>query len=390
MGLSFNILKKFAKQVFVPDKKDNSSVFYGTVVNKNDDGIMVKLDGSDLLTPVDSAMDSEVNDRVVIQIKDHKAYITGNTTSPASARSATAYIKLTNEGVVIGRLINDTPSGSYCLIGLTNEDAKSYPEGTEFYYIINPDGTVAAKFGDDLVDLGMTDHSKINFCDGRAVIEYEHNVPGEIESEKPTDDQISIKSNAVALNSEVVDKASDETILAESFSNAEVYQPSLYDFSPFASMSISSILKLTEEGVATYKDTLQALGYDLNILTYLSSINVSPFSINITSPKVSVNNSEILTKGNLSSSIYITSNISMTASVKAHGMKYFEVEATDIPSEYLAVGIQSINNSRPEECVISSWGVDSATNKLWARVTNVVGSQISVTLSFRGIFIKNN
>jgi hypothetical protein len=99
MQLPSSLVKEFAKMTNdTPERKKESTV-YGTVV-KDGDNYFVRLDGSDILTPIDMAMDAEAGDRVIVMIKDHKAVITGNITSPASARKNT-YIKTINDTLLL-------------------------------------------------------------------------------------------------------------------------------------------------------------------------------------------------------------------------------------------------------------------------------------------------
>ena len=170
MQLKDSVIRSFAKAVTNSnDYAETSGVLYGTV-KKNGSDTYVILDGSNLETPVVTAMDAEDGDRVIVSIDNHIATITGNITSPASARTASSYMKLTDEGLIAGRLVNGHPVGSYCLIGLKDEDKANYSDDTEFYYIMNPDNSIAARFGDDIIDLGITKESIIALCSGRAEI----------------------------------------------------------------------------------------------------------------------------------------------------------------------------------------------------------------------------
>lgn len=75
---------------------------------KNGDALYVRLDGSELLTPVSMAMEAESGDRVVVTIKNHTATVTGNITSPASARTATKFMKFTDaDGLVVGDMSDE-------------------------------------------------------------------------------------------------------------------------------------------------------------------------------------------------------------------------------------------------------------------------------------------
>lgn len=63
------------------------STVYGTVA-EHAGSLYVKLDGSDQLTPIDTMTEAVAGERVAVLIKDHRATVTGNLSSP-SARSAT-------------------------------------------------------------------------------------------------------------------------------------------------------------------------------------------------------------------------------------------------------------------------------------------------------------
>ena len=83
MALSHDLISQFAK-VINNDKKANSeSTSYGTTVEYNG-STYVKLDGSDLLTPVETTADTKAGERVTVLIKDHTATVTGNLSSPVA------------------------------------------------------------------------------------------------------------------------------------------------------------------------------------------------------------------------------------------------------------------------------------------------------------------
>lgn len=91
MELSRELLKQFAKVTRESENSVKETMAYGTVV-KNGDIVYVKIDGTDVLTPVSMAMDAENGDRVIVTIKNHSAVVTGNITSPASARTANRFM----------------------------------------------------------------------------------------------------------------------------------------------------------------------------------------------------------------------------------------------------------------------------------------------------------
>jgi hypothetical protein len=83
MNLSSDLVSKFVKATKDNRKPNTESTVYGTTVIY-DGKTYVKLDGSDLLTPVTTTTDIKTDERVTVLIKDHTATITGNITSPAA------------------------------------------------------------------------------------------------------------------------------------------------------------------------------------------------------------------------------------------------------------------------------------------------------------------
>jgi hypothetical protein len=87
MSLSSDLISQFVKATKDTTKPKTEETVFG-VVSKHDNRTWVKLDGSELWTPVTSTADVEDGDRVTVLIKDHTATITGNKSSP-SARKET-------------------------------------------------------------------------------------------------------------------------------------------------------------------------------------------------------------------------------------------------------------------------------------------------------------
>lgn len=95
MGLSDELISQFAK-ITKDDKKTKSeTTVYGTVVEYNGKNY-VKLDGSELLTPVSTTTNTTPGDRVTVLIKNHSATVTGNITSPSAKNSD---LEMTNSEV---------------------------------------------------------------------------------------------------------------------------------------------------------------------------------------------------------------------------------------------------------------------------------------------------
>ena len=85
MSLSSDLISEFVKVTKDDEKPKSETVVYGTTV-VYEGSTYVKLDGSELLTPVSTTTDTKPGERVTVMIKDHTATITGNMSSP-SARS---------------------------------------------------------------------------------------------------------------------------------------------------------------------------------------------------------------------------------------------------------------------------------------------------------------
>lgn len=82
MTLSTDLISQFVKTTKDTDSTKKESTLYGTVTNAEKKE--VKLDGSDISTPMSSTVDLALGDRVVVMIKNHNAVVTGNLTSPAA------------------------------------------------------------------------------------------------------------------------------------------------------------------------------------------------------------------------------------------------------------------------------------------------------------------
>lgn len=86
MALSSDLISQFV-QVTKEESPNKETTVYGTIVKYNGDRY-VKLDGSELLTPISMTADALEGERVTVMIKNHTATVTGNISSPA-ARSHT-------------------------------------------------------------------------------------------------------------------------------------------------------------------------------------------------------------------------------------------------------------------------------------------------------------
>lgn len=85
MALSSDLISKFAKAVRNSKPKEKKEDYaYGTVVLNANGKTCVKLDGSDIFTPISSTTDLLPGDRAMVLIKNHSVIVTGNISSPAA------------------------------------------------------------------------------------------------------------------------------------------------------------------------------------------------------------------------------------------------------------------------------------------------------------------
>lgn len=88
MDLPNDLISQFVKATKTETPKKETTV-YGTIVVKSDGKQYVQIDGSSIPepTPIDTTVDAANGDRVIVMIKDHKAVVTGNITSPSARDS---------------------------------------------------------------------------------------------------------------------------------------------------------------------------------------------------------------------------------------------------------------------------------------------------------------
>lgn len=87
MALSNDLISQFVKVTNDEVKTKPETTVYGAIVEV-DGTKFVKIDGSEVLTPISSTADAEANERVIVTIKDHGATVTGNSSSPAARKGS--------------------------------------------------------------------------------------------------------------------------------------------------------------------------------------------------------------------------------------------------------------------------------------------------------------
>lgn len=86
MNLSEQLISQFAKTINANNSKNAqnaSKTVYGEIVYNGQ--TYVKLDGSDLLTPVETTVSVKDGDRVTVKIENHTAIVTGNLSDPSAS-----------------------------------------------------------------------------------------------------------------------------------------------------------------------------------------------------------------------------------------------------------------------------------------------------------------
>lgn len=94
MPLSADLISQFAKITKDQETSKKETTVYGTIAEYAGRKC-VKLDGSELYTPITTTVEAEAGERVTVLLKNHTATVTGNITSPA-VRTETVRIIVDN------------------------------------------------------------------------------------------------------------------------------------------------------------------------------------------------------------------------------------------------------------------------------------------------------
>lgn len=99
MRLSSDLISQFVKITNDDKKKEKETTIYGTTV-KDGDKMYVRIDGSDILTPMASTASMKDNERVIVMIKNHQAIVTGNVTSKSASESSVKDLDKTTQEII--------------------------------------------------------------------------------------------------------------------------------------------------------------------------------------------------------------------------------------------------------------------------------------------------
>lgn len=147
MELQDELIKSFTKAINqTGGEQRGEKTVYAEVarIDRNEqtgeEVIKIKIDGSELETPVTSMVKVGLGDRVFATIKDHSVVITGNISWPSLTRIENVYMTMTADGLVIGQLDDENnPTGYRILISPSNT--------TPGIYIINDQNQIVSTFG---------------------------------------------------------------------------------------------------------------------------------------------------------------------------------------------------------------------------------------------------
>lgn len=102
MSVSDELITQFVKATYDGKDTNTETTHYGTVVEDGSQ-LYVRLDGSDVLTPILTTTEIQPGERVVVTIRNHTATVMGNLDNPAfgtkSAGSLTSTIEQTAEAI---------------------------------------------------------------------------------------------------------------------------------------------------------------------------------------------------------------------------------------------------------------------------------------------------
>lgn len=160
MSLSKEVIDQFVKAAKDNGGKKEPNIRYGTIVESGGSNY-VKLDGSDILTPFTTTVNTKIGERVIVNISNHSAIVMGNTSSPAArmedaeeaGKTAANYLGFNDLGLIVGDLRNSELKKNV-LIGADEIDIR---EGDK----------VLASFAETLIELGKNNpQAVISLCNG--------------------------------------------------------------------------------------------------------------------------------------------------------------------------------------------------------------------------------
>ena len=156
MALSNDLISQFVKTTKTKQPIKKETIVYGTIQKNNDGFYCVKIDGSEILTPISTTTVVAEGDKVTVMIKDHTAIVTGNLSSPSARVKDTVDVDKLNASNA--RIDNLEVANANVQNTLTASNAKIGTLETEYLDVKNTLSTHNA----DIVNLKAADATITN------------------------------------------------------------------------------------------------------------------------------------------------------------------------------------------------------------------------------------
>jgi hypothetical protein len=154
MALSQDLINQFAK-LTVKEEKPKEVTVNGIykVVNGEE---FVQIDGSDILTPVNSTVEAETGERVKVLIKNHTATVTGNISSPSARSKSVQDLKdeVDEQGNTIKQLDNSIEQQGNSIIQINNNIKQVENDILQANNAINQQGNQITQINNDIEQQG--------------------------------------------------------------------------------------------------------------------------------------------------------------------------------------------------------------------------------------------
>lgn len=154
MALSQDLINQFVKLTEKEEKPKEVTVngTYKTVNGQE----YVQIDGSDILTPVNSTVEAEDGERVKVMIKNHTATVTGNISSPSARTKSVQNLKdeVDEHGNTIKQLDNSIEQQGNSIIQINNNIKQVNNDILQANNAINQQGNIIKQLGNDINQQG--------------------------------------------------------------------------------------------------------------------------------------------------------------------------------------------------------------------------------------------
>ncbi len=155
MALSQDLIYQFSKLANDKPKQKTESTVNGEYKIINDEEF-VRIDGSDIWTPVTSTVTAETGDRVKVSLKNHSATVTGNITSPSARTKDVNNLKDTvdENGNTIKQLDNSIKQQGNSIIQINNNIKQQENTINQFKNTIDQQNNTIQQFDNTIKQYG--------------------------------------------------------------------------------------------------------------------------------------------------------------------------------------------------------------------------------------------